>query len=560
MAEREATSWCPTWARASRTPPCRAGVWPSATTSSSTRRCAPWRPRRPRWRSPARMPGGSSSWAAAVGEVLPVGAVLVRIDTGAGRRRQSRRPMALCTRIRAAKIGNQTPPGAPESGSRRLRADAGATRVDAPGRTAPGQTGRPQAGRRTAGRSGQRGTRSRRGDLPGGGAGRGRGAGGATPGHRHDVLPVRGVHAEMAKRMSLSRSQIPDAHASVQVDGTPACCELRATMLGLTPFVLTLRLLVHRADAPPDLNATLGRRSGRPAGAHPSRACTWVSRWPRRAVCWCRWSATRRSRPPASWPTVVARLIGAAQRRHAHAGRVAGSTFTVSNFGALGLDEGVPVINQPGGRDPGHGIAAAACGRRRRCGRRASDDDADVCLRPPGRRRRTGGGIPGGAARAGRGARDGAARPVAATARRRSAASASKPTTACRVGTGSSELAISNAPRVSAPSSSRVTVSGSSTRTCRLRQPHRSARDGREGIALVEFGVAGQAEHGGAVDQQDPLHIGLQDTVEERVDAARELVEAVGGAVRGWVASAIRSVWACSKTASNRSDLVGKWW
>ena len=27
--------------------------------------------------------------------------------------------------------------------------------------------------------------------------------------------------------------------------------------------------------------------------------------------------------------------------------RMAGSTFTVSNFGALGLDEGVPVINYP---------------------------------------------------------------------------------------------------------------------------------------------------------------------------------------------------------------------
>ena len=28
-------------------------------------------------------------------------------------------------------------------------------------------------------------------------------------------------------------------------------------------------------------------------------------------------------------------------------GEVAGSTFTVSNFGALGLDDGVPVINHP---------------------------------------------------------------------------------------------------------------------------------------------------------------------------------------------------------------------
>ena len=33
-----------------------------------------------------------------------------------------------------------------------------------------------------------------------------------------DTVSVRGVHAQMAQRMTLSRSQIPDAHASVHVD------------------------------------------------------------------------------------------------------------------------------------------------------------------------------------------------------------------------------------------------------------------------------------------------------------------------------------------------------
>ena len=42
--------------------------------------------------------------------------------------------------------------------------------------------------------------------------------------------------------MTLSRSQIPDAHASVDVDGS-RLLELRDS-LGLTPFALTLRLLV----------------------------------------------------------------------------------------------------------------------------------------------------------------------------------------------------------------------------------------------------------------------------------------------------------------------------
>src|SRR4051794_27305279 len=67
-------------------------------------------------------------------------------------------------------------------------------------------------------------------------------------------IPVRGVQARMATHMSLSRSRIPDAHASVQVDGT-ALLRLR-DQLDVTPFVLTLRLLVIALGRHPMLNAT----------------------------------------------------------------------------------------------------------------------------------------------------------------------------------------------------------------------------------------------------------------------------------------------------------------
>ena len=43
----------------------------------------------------------------------------------------------------------------------------------------------------------------------------------------------------------------------------------------------------------------------------------------------------------------VARLIGDARAGTLKPTELQGSTFTVSNFGALGLDEGVPVINYP---------------------------------------------------------------------------------------------------------------------------------------------------------------------------------------------------------------------
>ena len=43
----------------------------------------------------------------------------------------------------------------------------------------------------------------------------------------------------------------------------------------------------------------------------------------------------------------MARLIGDARAGTLKPTELQGSTFTVSNFGALGLDEGVPVINYP---------------------------------------------------------------------------------------------------------------------------------------------------------------------------------------------------------------------
>ena len=61
-------------------------------------------------------------------------------------------------------------------------------------------------------------------------------------GPRQEDVPVAGVRLEMARRMALSRHEIPDAHASVQVDCT-RLLQLRdrlgeAGAEQLTPFVL----------------------------------------------------------------------------------------------------------------------------------------------------------------------------------------------------------------------------------------------------------------------------------------------------------------------------------
>ena len=52
----------------------------------------------------------------------------------------------------------------------------------------------------------------------------------------------------------------------------------------------------------------------------------------------------------------ITHLIDAARDGTVRPAELVGSTFTVSNFGALGLDEGVPGDESPGGGHPGDGV------------------------------------------------------------------------------------------------------------------------------------------------------------------------------------------------------------
>ena len=86
-----------------------------------------------------------------------------------------------------------------------------------------------------------------------------------------DTVDVRGVQATMAQRMTLSRSKIPDAHASVQVDCS-ALLRVRDSLreaVGddgppITPFVLTLRLLTIALTHHPMFNSTWVETAGGP--------------------------------------------------------------------------------------------------------------------------------------------------------------------------------------------------------------------------------------------------------------------------------------------------------
>lgn len=160
----------------------------------------------------------------------------------------------------------------------------------------------------------------------------------------YDVLPVSGVHAEMAKRMALSRSDIPDAHASVQVD----CSELVRLheRLQVSSFALSLRFLVIALTRHKILNSTwVDAPDGPQVHTHRSVHLGVAVAAPRGLLVPILRDAHRLTTRELA--DLLNRVIQDARAGSLQPAELRGSTFTVSNFGALGLDDGVPVINHP---------------------------------------------------------------------------------------------------------------------------------------------------------------------------------------------------------------------
>ena len=166
------------------------------------------------------------------------------------------------------------------------------------------------------------------------------------------MVAVRGVQAEMAHRMSLSRREIPDAHAGVQVDGT-SLLRLRDRLrdqagedVPITPFVLTLRLLTIALSHHPRLNSTwVDTTEGPRIHLHSAVHLGFGVAAPRGLLVPVVKDAQEKTTRQLA--DVVAALIRDGRAGTLKPSELQGSTFTVSNFGALGLDDGVPVINYP---------------------------------------------------------------------------------------------------------------------------------------------------------------------------------------------------------------------
>jgi 2-oxoisovalerate dehydrogenase E2 component (dihydrolipoyl transacylase) len=263
------------------------------------------------------------------GETLPVGTILVRIAIDAEPPAEKRKPVLVGYGADdAMDISRRSPAGAPKRPRakppvRKLAAELNVDLVAVSG-------------------SGPDGVITREDVL----AAAGRSA--PTP----DMVAVRGVQAAMAHRMSLSRREIPDAHARVQVDGTNLL-RLRDLLRGrvdedapVTPFVLTLRLLTIALRRHPNLNATWVDTTDGPQIHRHSAVHLGFGVAARRGLL-VPVVSDANDKTTRELAGVVARLIRDARAGTLKPTDVQGSTITVSNFGALGLDDGVPVINYP---------------------------------------------------------------------------------------------------------------------------------------------------------------------------------------------------------------------
>ncbi len=213
-----------------------------------------------------------------------------------------------------------------------------------------------------------------------------------------DIVDVGGVQAAMARRMSLSRKEIPDAHARVEVDCS-ALLQLRDRItaadaaLPVTPFVLTLRLLVLALGRHQMLNSTwLETAEGPQIHRHPAVHLGFGVAAPRGLlvpVVRDAQSMTTRELAGSGGPADRTGASGHAQPGRAERIDVHGVELRRARPGRRRTGDQLS-----GGGHSGDGLDESAAGRGRRgCGG-PSHHVTDLCLRPSHRRRRDGGRVP----------------------------------------------------------------------------------------------------------------------------------------------------------------------
>jgi len=164
-----------------------------------------------------------------------------------------------------------------------------------------------------------------------------------------DIRQVRGVQARMAEKMTRSHREVPAAKVSVEVDCT-ALLRLRERFglehQDITPFVLTLRLLVITLTHNTILNSSWLESSAGPELRVHRSVHLGIGVATERGLL-VPVIADAQDKTTRELASRTAELIAGARAGTLTPAELTGSTFTVSNFGALGVDDGVPVINHP---------------------------------------------------------------------------------------------------------------------------------------------------------------------------------------------------------------------
>jgi 2-oxoisovalerate dehydrogenase E2 component (dihydrolipoyl transacylase) len=161
--------------------------------------------------------------------------------------------------------------------------------------------------------------------------------------------PLTGVDRVAAERLTRSYREAPTATATLTADAT-RIMEWRSEPLGessgvrITPFSVILRLCAVALGKFPRLNAHFDATANEVVTFTPVHLGVAVQTDHGLVVAVIRNAQTR------SLPDIAAdlqRLANAARDGSIDAADLRGSTFTVSNFGAFGVDGGTAILNPP---------------------------------------------------------------------------------------------------------------------------------------------------------------------------------------------------------------------
>jgi 2-oxoisovalerate dehydrogenase E2 component (dihydrolipoyl transacylase) len=169
-------------------------------------------------------------------------------------------------------------------------------------------------------------------------------------------IPVRGVRARIANRMSVSRSTIPEATCGVWVDcanlldlrerfrAADQARDTPAATTSITPFSIIAWLAVRALSAAPLFNASF-RQERDVIEVHGSvHLGIATSTEQGLMVVVIRDADTLEL---GDFSEAVVQLTHRARSGTLTPHDLTGSTFTVNNYGALGLDDANPIINYP---------------------------------------------------------------------------------------------------------------------------------------------------------------------------------------------------------------------